>query len=242
MKNLKLFCKWLTAACVLFLSTFPIHGQKRQNAEVFVLSTLHQFHDRTKFYSFEKLSQIVEKFDPDVIAVELTADAAQAKSEQKTKQEYQKSIFPLAEKHRYKMVALEPEEPKFSELVNLVTSANRELREKSPDKAEAFSIFSENLYEYLFKKWDSPLSVNSSETDALFEVKHEFQKALFGEKEEKGWEGWNTCFLDKIIETAKQNPGKKIIVTVGVEHAYWLRDRLRQHKGVNFIEAAEILK
>lgn len=231
---------FLLSFIVCLFSAVSAFSQNSKKPEVFILSTLHQFHAQSKFYSFEKLSEIVEKFNPDLIAVELTRKDLETRKEQKTKQEYQKSIFPLAGK--YKLVPLEPAEPKFSELVNFIISANKELNEKSPEKAEAFSVYSDALYDYLFKKWDSPLSVNSGETDALFEVKHKFQETLFGEKEEKGWEGWNQHFLDVILETAKENPGKKILVTVGVEHGYWLRKHLKESAAVKLLKPEDVLK
>lgn len=240
MKNnqLKIALFVLSFVC-LHLTTF---AQSDKRAKVFVLSTLHQFHGRSDYYSFEKLSQIVEKFNPEAVCVELNPSALESRTEQKTKQEYQKSIFPLADKHNYKLVPLEPAEPKFSELIKLVGESSRELSEKSPDKAKAFSIYSENLYDYLFKTWNSPLSVNSSETDALFEVKHKYQNALFGAKEEQVWEGWNGHFLQKTLETAHQNPGKKILVLVGVEHAYWLRGRLKENGSLILLKPEQVLK
>lgn len=226
---------------LICLSTAAV-AQNEKKAKVFVLSALHQLHGQTEFYSFDKLSQTIEKFDPDIIAVELTPSDLQSRKEQKTKQEYQKSIFPLADKHKYKLVPMEPAEPKFSELLKLYSESNREFKEKSPQKAEAFSTFNENLYEYLLRTWNSPLAVNSSETDALFEVKHKYQIALFGEKEEQVWESWNRHFLEKILETAEKNPGKKILVVVGVEHSYWLRKHLRENQTVILLKPEEVLK
>lgn len=207
-----------------------------------MLATLHQFHGENKNYSFETLSRIIEKYDPDIIAAELTPTDLDSRKEQKTKQEYQRSVFPVADKHKYKLIALEPSEPKFSELVGLIRDTQKTLREKSPEKAEAFSVYTESLYGYLFKFWDSPLKVNSPETDALFEVKHKYQTALYGEGEEKGWNGWNQHFLERILETARNNKGKKIIVLVGVEHGYWLRKKLRENSEIKLIESQTILK
>lgn len=231
-----------TLLFIFLLFNFSIYSQKTRKTEVFILSTLHQFHTENKNYSFEKLSQIIENLKPDIIAVELTPSDLKSRREQKTKQEYQKSIFPVADKNKYQLVPLEPAEPKFSELVGLVRDSEMEIREKSPEKAEAFSIYSDKLYENLFRFWDSPMAVNSAQTDALLEVKHDFQNALYGEKQTRGWEGWNNNFLEKILETAKENPGKRIVVTVGVEHAYWLRKHLRDNKTISLLEPQKFLK
>lgn len=232
--------KFLLFSFLLF--TFSLSVFSQQKTEVFVLSTLHQFHAENKNYSFETLSRIIEIYDPDIIAAELTPSDLENRKEQKTKQEYQKSVFPVADKHKYKIIALEPSEPKFSELVGLIREAEKTLSEKSPEKTEAFSVYSESLYDHLFKFWDSPLKVNSPETDALFEVKHKYQNSLYGEDEKKGWNSWNQHFLDRILEAARNNKGKKIIVLVGAEHGYWLRKHLRENSEIKFIEPQIILK
>jgi hypothetical protein len=227
---------------ILSFTAFSQSIKKPKKAEIFVLSTLHQFHAESRYYSFETLSQIIEKLRPDILAVELTPSDLANRREQKTKQEYQKSIFPLVDKHKYSTVPLEPSEPKFSELVSLIRDSEKTLREKSPAKAEAFSLYVETLYEYLFKTWDSPPAVNSTQTDAFFEIKHNYQNAVYDENQKIGWEGWNTHFLEKILEAAKNNPGKRIVVTVGAEHAYWLRKNLRENKSVACLEADSLLR
>lgn len=217
-----LLSNWLRLGVVAVLLTVcPLSSSAQSSSEVVVLATLHQFHETHKGYSFAQLSEIIEKIDPDILAVELTPDALKNRTVQKTKIEYQRTVFPLIDEHGYKAIPLEPPQPEYSRFIELLTESNKEVREKHPEKLEAFSVYSNQLYAYLFDKWTSPAAVNSPETDAMFEVKHRFQNALFGEKELTVWNGWNSFFLDQIIKTAKLSPGKRILVLVGVEHAYW---------------------
>lgn len=232
---------FLSALITLFVVLSAPNAFAQTRTEVFVLSTLHQFHGKNNSYTFEKLSQIVEGYRPDIIAVELTPEDLRTRKEQKTKVEYQKSIFPSADKIGAKMVPLEPAEPKFSELVGLIRASDSELREKKPDAAEGFSAYVDALYGYLFGYWKSAAEVNSARTDALSEVKHNYQNSLYGEKQEKGWEGWNSHFLEKILETARANKGSRILVTVGAEHSYWLRKKLRNEEGIRLVEAETVL-
>lgn len=219
----------------------PVAAQSSRKSEVVVLSTLHTFHENSKYYSYDMLSRTIERLKPDVLAVELTAADLQSRKIQKVKQEYQHSIFPLADKRGYILVPLEPDPPKFGELVSLVQNSEKQLRDKYPQKAEAFSVYSDALYEYLFRSWKSVLDVNSSETDALFEVKHEFQNKLYGPDQKLGWDGWNEQFLEKTLAAAAKYPGKRIVVLVGVEHAYWLRKHLRQASNIRYLEPSKFL-
>ena len=237
------FKKLLPALMILCMSVsaFSQSHRKDKKSEIFVLSTLHQYHATSKYYSFETLSRIIESLHPDILAVELTPADLASRKEQKTKQEYQKSIFPLIDKHKYLTVALEPSEPDFTRLVSLIRESDKDLSERSPGKADAFSKYVDTLYDYLFKTWDSPLSVNSKCTDALFEVKHNYQNSIYDDRQTKGWEGWNTHFLETIRETAQKYKGKRIVVTVGAEHAYWLRGKLRADRSVRLLEPDDLL-
>lgn len=236
--------KFRTLILLLFIvsTAAAVIGQANPNArpaEVFVLSTLHQYHGERNTYTFEELSRIIEHFRPDVIACELTPSDLKSRREQGTKKEYNKSVFAMADKLRADLVPLEPEEPLFSELVGLIRDSGSQLNEEQPAAAEAFSVYSSALYDYLFVYWESAAEVNSERTDAFFEVKHEFQNKLFGEKQREGWERWNGHFLEQILKAAEGNPGEKIIVLVGAEHSYWLRRKLGKERGVSLVEPGE---
>ncbi|MBK9162700.1 MAG: hypothetical protein IPM21_02060 [Acidobacteria bacterium] len=227
---------------VALMVVAPVPSFGKGKSEVLVLGTLHQFHEKTSGYSFADLSRIIETIKPDILATELTPEALENRSEQKTKQEYQRSIFPLLEKHGYLAIPMEPAEPEYSRLVGIFRASSKEFNEKFPQKSEAFSVYSNQLYEYLFEKWKSAEAVNSDETDALFEVKHEFQNALFGPNEEAAWDGWNSHFLKQILAAAKQHPGKRVLVLVGVEHTYWLRKELKASAEVRYVPVGGYLK
>jgi hypothetical protein len=210
-------------------------------AEVVVLATLHQFHAEIRAYSFETLSSVIERLKPDVLAVELTDADLRSRREQQTKVEYPRSVFPLLDRKGYAAVALEPPEPKFSQLVQRFRRAGQELRATAPDRAAAFGTYQEALYAMLFERWTSVEAVNSVETDALLEAKHRYQEALFGAEEVEAWEGWNQHFLEQILRASAEHRGQRIVVLVGVEHAYWLRARLRGREDVRLVEPAVLL-
>ena len=195
-------------------------------AEVIVLSTLHQLHAETEGYSFADLFDVIEQLHPDILAVELTAEDIESRRDQSTKQEYPRVVFPLLDKHDYDVVPLEPPQPLYDNLVGLFRKSQEDLSEQNPAGAESFNLYAESLFEFLEERWVSPGAVNSLATDILFESKHRFQSALFGDEEAQAWEGWNQHFLQQILNTAKAHPDSRILALVGAEHAYWLRSHL----------------
>jgi hypothetical protein len=229
----------------LFISVAGVGAQEPITAastEVVILSTLHQYHAEIPSYSFSVLSQVIEQLDPDVLAVELTEADLRSRRTQQIKQEYPRSVFPLLDREGYLTVALEPEEPTHSELVRRFRNASQSLRTTAPQKAEAFGTYVEALYTLLFERWVSVAAVNSTETDALLEAKHLFQRALFGPDEQQAWEGWNRHFLARILDAAQTNPAKRILVLVGVEHAYWLRAKLREEPSIRVLDPTVLLQ
>ena len=218
------------------------HSATPPASQVVVLCALHQMHEEASYYTYADLSAAIERLRPDVLAVELTPADLKARTEQKNKREYQNSVYPLLQRHSWTAVALEPEDPRRSELIGMLRETEESLRQTSPQKDEAFQTYADDLYKYLFSQWHSPADVNAPWTDHLFAVKHKFQHDLYGSKEEQGWEGWNQHFLDQIVAAANQNPGKRIVVVVGVEHGYWLREHLRLQAGVEVLDTESLLR
>ncbi len=209
--------------------------------EIMVLSTLHQLHGKVDYYSFEHLSQIIERFSPDVLAVELTPTDLKSRKAQGVKQEYQNSVYPLLDKLQCEVIPLEPAEPMYSELVALGKQAVEELENRSPAVLEQFGLYVNTLYGALLDWWNSPMDVNSDETDRHIEIKHRYQNALFGKDQEMGWERWNQHFLGQILKGVAKRQSGRMLVLVGLEHAYWLRKQLSKRDDVQLLAAATIL-
>ncbi len=205
---------------------------------IIILATLHQFHLKSQFYSLDDLRTIIEKIDPDVICIELTEKDLKDKSAQTIKIEYPKCILPLSQEKGYMLIPMEPSEPDYSRIINKYKQMNKEIESK---KIEIFGLYTEVLYDYLFTYWDSPIAVNSSLTNVFFEVKHNFQGSLFGSIEKECWSEWNTHFLNTILEACKTYKEKRILVTVGVEHVYWIKKHLKDNPKIKLIEIDEIL-
>lgn len=232
--------KALTILSALTLGTLAFASPRP--SEVVVLCALHQLHEQAPFYTYADLSAAIEQLHPDVLAVELTPADLKGKAKQNNKREYQNSVYPLLRRHNWATIALELEGPRRTELIDLLRGAEESLQKTSPQKDEAFDTYNDTLFKYLLSEWQNASDVNASWTDRLFAVKHSFQHGLYGPQEEQGWEGWNQYFLEQIVTAAKQNPGKRIVVVVGVEHGYWLREHLHKQDGVRLLDTEDLLR
>ena len=152
---------------------------------VIILATLHQFHLKSHYYSLDHLKTVIKKINPDVICVELREKDLKSKKDQSVKIEYSKCIIPVAEEENYKLVAMEPNEPEYSKIIDKYKQNYKKIESKEPKKIEIFNQYTKVLYDYLFAYWNSVNDVNSQLTNTIFEVKHKFQNSLFGSAEEQ---------------------------------------------------------
>lgn len=211
-------------------------------AQVAVLATLHQLHATTPGYSFDALGHAIEQLRPDVLCVELQPYDLQRRPAEATKQEYPEVVYPLIDRHHYRVYAMEPPEPTYSDILKPYIQAGHDFSQQVPEQAEAFSRYSDGVYTGLQAYWTSPTRVNDAVTDSVLRAKHELQQAMVGDGERTGWERWNRHFLGVILQAAKENPGRRIVVIVGAEHGYWLRGHLAQVPGVQLLDTAALLQ
>jgi len=209
---------------------------------VVVLVTLHQMHARVPSYGNTALSHAIEQLKPDVLCVELQPDDLTARPPEKSKQEYPAIIYPLIDRHHYRVYAMEPAEPLFSAILTPYRDNTVAFGAREPARAAAFAKYSEGLYAALEAHWTTPYAVNDATTDMAFRAKHAMQEALMGPGEHAGWKAWNGHFLAVILRAARENPGRRIVVTVGAEHGYWLREHLRDAAGVTLLDTPTALR
>lgn len=242
MKRRNILILFITAA-LFFVNAKSIYSASEANdsTEVIIVSALHQIHEEVEYFSFAELQRIIEALQPTILVLELTPTDLEAKKKQTVKMEYQEAIFPLIEKHGYPAVAMEPDEPLFSELVNKHRASIREAMDEDSLKVSAFSDYASKLIETLKYTWDSAAAVNSAYTDKLFDAKHLLQNKVFGLKGEEVWNQWNMHFLETIKETAGEQQGGRVVVIVGAEHSYWLRQKLKADKSIKLLDTEKLL-
>ncbi|MEI7037603.1 hypothetical protein [Fulvimonas yonginensis] len=211
-------------------------------ATVIVLDTLHQMHAQVPAYDNAVLRRTIERLHPDVLCVELQPDDLETRPAEPNKQEYPAVIYPLIDRHHYRVYAMEAPEPLAGRILAPYRANAAAFDARQPARSEAFGKYTDGLYAALQAHWTSPADVNDATTDLAMRAKHALQEALMGPAEHAGWRAWNTHFLQVIQRAARENPGRRIVVTVGAEHGYWLRDHLRHAAGVNLLDTPAVLR
>lgn len=182
------------------------------------------------------LEGIIKKINPDIICAELSPDQLNGKITCKTKPEYLEVIIPLAKKEGYIIFPIQPNTPEGMAWGKEKDLVIKKIREKPIENIKL-------EYYYKFERTFQRIEIENLKTlqsktlDLLYEMTFEYCKA-FLPKLWKLKEQWNKKFYDKICDAIIQNTGKKILVTVGLIHKFWLNKKLSQLNDI-FLEYVE---
>lgn len=197
---------------------------------IIILGTIHIDKESSPAYA-KKLGELIEEIKPDAIYTELSAEQLDGTADIETKPEYADVILPYVKKSGIPAVPVQPH-----------TDAGKQMEEEKEailDRIEQHQWlrvvweFSSQWEEYMYAKLipllDDPNAIEKlqlTEIDKLhIEPWFEVLGRYFPEYITL-WEKWNEHFLEKIRDALKAHEGKRILITVGLNHKYWLMDKL----------------
>jgi hypothetical protein len=201
-----------------------------RKAIVIILGTFHGGEDDAPQY-ISRLRMIIEEIMPDVICAELSPEQLDGATTCDSKPEYPEAILPLARRHKIEVIPMQPTtyEGIKTEKRKLAVIEEIEADEQSKLRWE----FSEYLTEVTAAKWLEVLkdpagieNVQLREFDLLQVEPGWIANKLFFPELAEQWDMWNAYFLDRISATIREHPGKRILITAGLAHKYWLWNRL----------------
>ncbi len=112
---------------------------------------------------------------------------------------------------------------------------SKKIRSEQPHAVAAFDKFLVLFYvRFSDQTLSSVADLATPAFDDMVRLKHDFQIEVFGDAEKQAWNGWNDHFLQTIAEVNRQNHGKRIVVVVGAEHHYWLKQALLNDAALNW--------
>jgi len=218
---------------------------------VIILGTLHFGFEKAPEY-VKRLKQIIADIKPDVICGELSPEGLQKIPSSRILPEYTSAILPYAIDNEAVIIPLEPSDN------GSFKSAS--IKKQKDALEEVKRAESQNLvFTYVEKLVNSFLSrlVDVIKTDGVYEnLQRREYDLLFMEswyeinreylpRFDEQWNEWNEYFLSKIEGAISNYRGKRILVTVGLDHKYWLwrrleiRDDIILHNLLSFNESTK---
>ncbi len=216
--------------CLLMMMMFLLVSNATAN-EIYLIPTLHQLHEEVTNYSFDDLQQLLKEIQPDVLLVELTNKDIETDREQQNKVEYTRVVLPFARENDVPMVALEPDEPLYSVIIGKMRKNHQRAALEDSLDLDIFGQYLDLFYaQFSNNLIQSGADLASDKFDVLCKIKHEFQSVIYGEIETEVWDMWNTNFLETILKSNAAHKESKIVVLVGAEHHYWLKEKLLENE------------
>ena len=200
---------------------------------VVVIGTAHHWHLNNPMFSLEILIDLIKKTNPDLICAELSPEQLNGTITCNSKPEYPKAIIPFA---REQGISIVPFQPCTAEGLYY-----GDRKKRVSDKIKSTPDLSGN-WEFWMDLGHSMEEVNSPTLFAFQSRAYDTWVEIIYEKLQSRilhamwelWDEWNRSFFAVIKETIKENPGKRITVTVGNKHKYWLNNRLKVLESVSF--------
>jgi hypothetical protein len=213
-----------------------------ERAEVFVVATLYRRHADVPAYTHDSLRAIVERIRPEVVVLDVSPRELREEAVHPSKAEYPRVIFPLVRANGYRAYAGEPDEPEFGEIVGRLSRRLEAFRAEQPDAAGADAAYARATYDALARLWRTPADVNGATTDRLLLARRAYQDQVAGPVVADAWRRWNEHAVAVVVDAARENTGKRVLVLVGVENAGLLRSALRERADVRLVDVEAWLR
>lgn len=186
-----------------------------------ILGTVHSDNMRKEFnYSLEKLREVIEAFNPEIICGEVRPEDWQKYCDDRNydgylgPSEYRKLIIPLCEEKNISFIPVDWFEDDLIKLDYFQGKSEAEIDEIEKQ-------FDSIMDTYMVAAKSSLLPFNSMEFSAIADKKQTFQGTINPTVHNICWTCRNEIMVERIKLAISENPGKRILCTVGAEHSYF---------------------
>lgn len=193
-----------------------------------ILGTVHDDDMRKKFnYSLERMEELIEKFNPDVICGEVRPEDWEKYCDNNEYEgylganEYRRLIIPLCKKKGIKFIPVDW----FEDDLKTMNYYQGRSEEEIKTIEKEFETIMNDFWKYGKK---SEIPFNSLEFNHIAEKKHNFQEGVNSEVEDLYWICRNKIMIERIKNALSVNEGKRVLCTVGAEHNYFYCKKLEK--------------
>jgi hypothetical protein len=193
-----------------------------------LLSTLSDLHTQPIQYNLAALAAIVEQVAPDLQCVELPQNDWERGNLAQSPVEVGRSLLPLAELSDVVVVPVAPDARQFDDFAPQTGWRGELARRLSGalQKAQRAANNPEAIHAMLFQSVCHTICLlNEMSWDA---------------EARQGWNEQNQAMLDNILQAARRDPGRRILVTVQCQRVHWLEPHLRRAPDIELVDYREL--
>ena len=198
---------------------------------VFVLGGIHQSHEKAKYYTYERMREIYQQLKPDILCVETQQKYVDDDSYKETPFDFKKFMIPLAKEDKTPIYGIDWWDNDKGEKW-------QEIQQKAFNDT---SLISEikligGMFSFLNNYFENKdfNDINSQYITNLWKAKNEFKYYIFSQHHEYKFiaefeNERNNHIVDNILKIVKENPNKKILVAIGIDHKYYIEEELEKY-------------
>ena len=201
----------------------------QKQTEVILMGTMHLPPSDFPEYA-RKLGEIIEEIAPDTICSELSPEQLAGTQTCNSKPEQRDVVIPTAKRLGIPIIPIQPATEVAVDWENRYKDAEKEL--KARETGRNFHDLSSSLAMEEARLWREFMTSADCIENVQVNEYHVFPQAR--DMIEEKWAPqlarvlteWNEYFLSSIIATVEADPGRRILVIVGLWHKYWLWNKL----------------
>ena len=214
--------------CGVFARTSPppVSNGVSRPPQVAVIASQYFITDMLQGTTSAHLRLLLESVRPNILAVE--APANMADPWQYASFDLQKVIKPWAKQHNIPMVPVGHLDLKYDQQVNAMLKyfEEKKLLRQYQTIDDKFR-FAGSAHKFSFK------FINSSGYDDIWRNYNSGLSKIY--RQSISAEKINEKIAANVIKLCKANPGRRIVVVINAPHCYYIKDKLRDSEGINFL-------
>ncbi len=207
------------------------------NTELIIIGTIHIGRETSpKYAAF--LTTALDSIKPDLILAEIADHERNDDRLADVKPEYPEIIFPYAQANGIETIGILPGEDQRTRMEQSKAAILARIESNQWMRMiwEYAGQWEDVAYGRILGMLENPVSMERlqmPEVDTLhFAAWFESLSKYFPEYLEL-WNQWNALILNNIQNIIKEHPGKRMALTIGMAHKYWLAEKLSGQPGVS---------
>jgi hypothetical protein len=208
------------------LENQPLDQLISQPTRVAVLGTLAEFHRRPIPFDLPALAQLVADLNPDLLCLDMTPAQWQQGDVGGLPPEYTEALIPLANQTDIVVVPIGGEHP--------------------PDEPTAAGWRGRIIV--LMRHWlaaiqqtaPGPAAVNQGWRHDLSNLLYHLIALVAGGQAEEQWQVHRHHLAQQVLELARRDPGRRVLVVVNVRHCHHIRPALRNYAEIEVVPYTEL--
>jgi len=226
----------------VIFTAFALPGfSETTQTKVTIVGSLHKYHKDLGHYSFEDLKKLIKAKAPDVICIEVTPENYKGIATEKAPYEYREVIMPFLLSTKARIEPIDWADADWNKLME-----EQKALSESPETSGLFNAIANPLELLVKHANEKPIAkldysfYNSDFMDELLEAQYKVLASAFPEnKIVRIADKRNENIANLLIDAVGRNKGKRILVLIGMEHKFALKNRLTEMPDVKYINIAD---